>query len=235
MADYSVYSKFYDQLEGSQETKAAFIKQLIGEFAPNAKSLLEIACGTGNVLEHLQEYKLAGLDFSQGMLDVARAKLPNVDFTQQDMRSFHLESTFDIILCIYDSINHLATLDDWEQTFKSVHAHLNAGGIFIFDMNTLPRLQKLASADAGVRQFGENHLLMKVFQEENKFKWNVKVFEKQASGDYKLHEEDIYETSYVLEEVKARLGMFEIVKVCGQNGMDVTDDSARVFFVCRKV
>lgn len=52
------------------------IKDAISKYSPNAKILLEIACGTGNVLsEFASKYEISVLDLSEGMLAVARKNL----------------------------------------------------------------------------------------------------------------------------------------------------------------
>ncbi len=234
MGKYSNYSKFYDTLEGTQEEKATFVKNFIKTYSPDATSILEIACGTGNILEQLQEYKISGLDNSTDMLKIAKNKLPNVNFYELDMRNFEINQRFDVILCIYDSINHLLELNDWVETFNSVNTHLNNNGIFIFDMNTLFKLENISKRGVNFRPFDNNYLVMQVLKEEKRYKWDVKIFERKNATEYTLHEDVIYENSFDIESIKKSLSMFEILKVCASNGTELNENALRAYFVCKK-
>src|SRR6266542_5805688 len=106
MEQYGKFGKFYDAVMGSRAGSAAFIHNLIWLHKPEAKTLLELACGTGAVLEPLSEhYQVAGIDISIEMLSVARKKLPGAPLVQSDMVTFELGQMFDVIICVFDSIN----------------------------------------------------------------------------------------------------------------------------------
>jgi predicted TPR repeat methyltransferase len=78
---------------------------------------------------HLRpEYEVTGLDVSAPMLKVAAAKLPGVPLVEADMTQFELGERFDVVLCVYDSINHLLEFGQWEAVFERVHEHLDRGG-----------------------------------------------------------------------------------------------------------
>ena len=73
---YAVFAPFYDAVMGDRATEADHLRGLIEKYHPTARTLLELACGTGAVLEQLQpSYDVAGVDLSPAMLDLARAKL----------------------------------------------------------------------------------------------------------------------------------------------------------------
>ena len=108
MSSYDSIAQLYDSVVADPTKKAQWLKQLIHKHHPVARSILELACGTGSVLEVLaKDYQVAGLDNSTGMLKVARKRLPKTDFFHADMANFRTDKKFDTILCIYDSINHL--------------------------------------------------------------------------------------------------------------------------------
>ena len=70
--------------------------------------MLELACGTGSILAQLRdEYEVVGVDLSPQMLAIAWEKLPGVELIEGDMTEVRLGRTFDAVLCLYDSINHL--------------------------------------------------------------------------------------------------------------------------------
>ena len=91
----------YDLIYGFKdyEQEAGDLLTVVRERSPEASSLLDVACGTG---EHLRLVRpafahLEGVDVEPDMLAVARAKLPDVVFTEGDMRSFDLGRTFDAV------------------------------------------------------------------------------------------------------------------------------------------
>jgi predicted TPR repeat methyltransferase len=151
MASYDQFAKFYDAVMGEPTETATLLEALIQEFHPDAKRLLELACGTGTVLKHLRHtYQIVGLDLSEGMLAVARRNVPDATFYQGDMSTFSLPESFDVILCVFDSVNHLSTWAQWQNLFRQVNRHLDAHGLFIFDVNTLAKLERLAKAPTEV-------------------------------------------------------------------------------------
>lgn len=81
---YDQYAEFYDNGEDPADdaSKAELLKGTIQRLNAQAKSILEIACGTGNILEPLSAYyEVTGLDLSPKMLDVARKKLTECLFS----------------------------------------------------------------------------------------------------------------------------------------------------------
>jgi SAM-dependent methyltransferase len=82
---------------------------------------------------------VTGVDMSPGMLVHAFAKqkalnLP-IGFFEADMRSFSLGTQFPLITCLFDSLNHLLKKRGLLAAFRTVHAHLQPGGYFVFDVN----------------------------------------------------------------------------------------------------
>ncbi len=72
---YAIYSRFYDSLESDPKVFIKILKYYIDKYKSNAKKVLEIACGTGNILKCIKyEYEVEGLDISEGMLTKARER-----------------------------------------------------------------------------------------------------------------------------------------------------------------
>jgi len=103
-----VYDLIYEFNGKDYRTESEVIEQLIRLRAPGAKTLLDVACGTGGHLVHLrQPFDVAGLDLDEGMLDIARRRLPGVELVNGDMRSFDLGRKFDAVVCLFSSIGYL--------------------------------------------------------------------------------------------------------------------------------
>lgn len=100
--------------------------------------VLDLACGTGQLAALLSErgFRVTGLDNSPQMLALARLRAPSADFVLADARTFALSETFDAVVSVYDSLNHIMSTAELHQVFKRVHAVLAPGARFIFDLNT---------------------------------------------------------------------------------------------------
>jgi SAM-dependent methyltransferase len=109
--------------------------------------ILDLACGTGTLSLALAKrgYEVIGIDISEEMLTLAREKQDNASLTLQwhrdDMRYFLLDEPVDVVLCHYDSLNHLSNESELRAAFLQVSQALKPGGLFVFDLNTLDNYQ----------------------------------------------------------------------------------------------
>jgi ubiquinone/menaquinone biosynthesis C-methylase UbiE len=236
MTNYDLFAKHYDEVMGDRSKNVAELQKLISKHHPKAKTILELACGTGSVLQHFaKRYGVYGLDLSSGMLSLARKKVPSGKFSQQDMTKFRLKEKFDVILCVFDSINHLLKFSDWQRVFNRAYEHLNEGGVLIFDMNTEVKLQRVIDTTPGVRTFGKSLMIMDVTDiGKGVSNWNVKVFEHKSKNQYDLYEENIQEKAFPLHQVKAALKQFRKVSVVDMRRKRPSKKSERLVFVCKK-
>jgi SAM-dependent methyltransferase len=207
MPAYEIFGKFYDAVMGDRVVAAEQLQNLIRDANPKAANLLELGCGTGSLLKHLQRnYEVSGLDASRRMLSIARLKVPRAKFFRQDMVDFHLDDRFDAICCVFDSINHVRRFSDWKRVFAGVRRHLSPGGCFIFDINTQRKLERVIAAPPWVHRFGKNLLIIDVTGlPKHASNWNIKVFEHRNTNRYLLHEEDIVEVSFPSQKIVAAL------------------------------
>lgn len=236
MISYDRFGPFYDAVMGDRSRSAGSIRTLIKTHCPQCRSVLELACGTGAILQALQdEYQVSGLDLSKAMLRAARQKL-KIPLYRADMTAFELGRKFDAIICVFDSINHLTRWTDWKRVFKQTYKHLERRGVFIFDVNTPTKLKALAMSPTWVYQFERNVLLMEVSCNKDALsKWNIKVFEHQSNVHYRLHEEDIYEKAFPLEKIRNTLReIFHKVQVVDLQTGKVSSQSAKLHFICQK-
>jgi len=234
---YAQTARFYDAVMGDRTDMAAYIRHLIVQNKPGAKTLLELACGTGAILEFLaRSYDVVGLDASPQMLSLARKRLPHTPLSRQDMVNFHLGGKFDVIICVFDSINHVLRFTDWERIFRRVALHLNATGLFIFDINTVEKLQRRILTPASVHAFGKNTLIMSVTDEgRNMTNWKIKVFEGKSRNHCSVFEEHIKEASFPVKTIKAALRKhFPDIKIIDPLSSKPSTQSDRLYFVCQR-
>jgi SAM-dependent methyltransferase len=127
-----VYDLFYSWID--YETNSATVRDLIWERKPGARSLLDVACGTGRYTEQLaQWFDVEGLDISEAMLEVAVRRMPQATFHLEDMMRFDLGKTYDALLCMSSSVAYVTTLEDLEAMIRCCAAHLNPGGVLIIE------------------------------------------------------------------------------------------------------
>jgi ubiquinone/menaquinone biosynthesis C-methylase UbiE len=231
------FSNFYDIYTGNYTRVTQSTNALLDTYNPNGIELLDLGCGTGKVLESLpKRYSFSGLDFSKHMLGVAKKKFPKASFYLADMTSFQLNKQFDAVICLSDSINHLHSFSEWQNTFKHVYKHLKKGGVFIFDMNTLVRLEKLSSMKPYVSPFTHNHFFTVNVTHVKKYLYSfyIQIFSRNKETML-LSEETIMESSFPLEEVEKVLKKFFVVKeMIDVIRPKVTPDTGKIIFVCTK-
>ena len=143
MTVFGNYSRYYDLLYKDKDylSEAEYVDRLIKKYAPAAKTILNLGCGTGKHDFLLAEkgYEVAGVDMSEDMLAIANAQLTTlnlqsaIQFTQGDIRTIRLSRTFDVIISLFHVMSYQPTNADLRAVFATVKAHLNEGGIFIFD------------------------------------------------------------------------------------------------------
>lgn len=110
------------------------IHALIQARCPGARSLLDVACGTGVHLGHLSQwYDVEGLDIDAEMLAQARRRLPAVSLHEADMASFALGRRFDAVTCLFSSIGYLSSEDELQRAVAAFSRHLEPGGVLVVD------------------------------------------------------------------------------------------------------
>ncbi len=116
------------------EGEAARIIALIDRHAPQARSLLDVACATGNHLRAFaRRFEVEGIDLDEGLLAVAREKLPGVRLSCADMTDFDLGRTFDVVTCLYGSVAYVKTLPRLRLAMARMTRHLAPGGILLIE------------------------------------------------------------------------------------------------------
>lgn len=129
-----IYDLLYEAAGKDYRAESAALHDLIRSRSPGARSLLDVACGTGAHLSHLrQHYDVAGLDAEPAMLRVARQRLGDVPLTEGDMRTFDLGRTFDVITCLFSAIGYMRTAAELEEATETFARHLAPGGVVIVD------------------------------------------------------------------------------------------------------
>lgn len=129
-----IYDLIYEAAGKDYAREAGEVDQQIRRWNPGARSLLDVACGTGGHLRHLRDsYQVAGVDIDPSMLAEARKHLPEVDLREGDMRSLGLGRKFDVVVCLFSSIGYMASVGELDVAIGAMAGHLNPGGVLIVD------------------------------------------------------------------------------------------------------
>ncbi|MDD5541787.1 MAG: class I SAM-dependent methyltransferase [Acidobacteriia bacterium] len=103
--------------------------------------VLDLGCGTGSLAVEWarQDYQMTGVDVSAAALRIARKKARSarvrVRFIRTDLRKFALPSRFDLAVSIFNTVNHVLSVDGLQSMFRCVAKALNPSGWFVFDVN----------------------------------------------------------------------------------------------------
>jgi ubiquinone/menaquinone biosynthesis C-methylase UbiE len=135
---------YYDQYMGPLffEPYAIDLSARVKKLSP--KKVLEIACGTGRVTNHLRKVLPAGAeliatDLNAGMLAVAKHNLANenIEFKEADAQALPFEdNSFDLIVCQFGFM----FVPDKPKAFMETYRVLAPGGKLLF--NTWDALEK---------------------------------------------------------------------------------------------
>lgn len=129
-------ARYYDAIYSFKDYRAEAeeVHGLIQRFAPQARSLLDVGCGTGLHLMHLKRhYEVAGLDLDQNLLDIAKERLPSVELHRADMVDFDLGRRFDAVTCLFSSIGYVTDEQAMRRAIASMAAHLNDPGVLVVE------------------------------------------------------------------------------------------------------
>jgi ubiquinone/menaquinone biosynthesis C-methylase UbiE len=127
-----LYDLMYSFLD--YRSASAKLGELIHERHPTAKTLLDVACGTGRHLEHLgRTFEVSGLDINPELLAIAQARCPGVPLHQGDMVDFDLSERFDVVTCLFSSIAYTRTRARMARAVATMARHLQPTGILMIE------------------------------------------------------------------------------------------------------
>jgi len=132
------FCKIYNEF-GWNYFPEAFGQQLLvwlKQQGKQVKTSLDLACGTGVLCEvlHAEGIEASGMDFSEGMIAIAKERNGEIPYEVADMITYRPEKKFDLVTCTGDALNHIIDLGDVEQIFRNVYGYLSDRGCFVFDV-----------------------------------------------------------------------------------------------------
>jgi len=224
----NMWEKFSDKKAAKK--RADYVLKYIKRHNSKAKEVLELGVGIGQVIQHFpKKYEISGLDIKKDYIHICKKKFPKYKFYVLSMHNFKINKKFDVIFSVYDSINFLKNIKQWELTFNQVNKHLKENGLFIFDMYTEKSLEYFKDNSEYTKNFKLGYVHSKGIVKGNQLIWYFNIFEKKLNNSYKIHKNKFIEYIHPTKKIKNELGRY--FKILEENELE---SGRRLLFVCRK-
>ena len=126
----------YDKIRARNWYYYGNLKKRYKKLVPEGKRVLEVGCGTGEVLASLKPSFGVGVDISGKMIEIARGKFrsrPELQFFKASAGDFKSGENFDYII-MPDVIEHL---EDVPATIRNVKNLMSPRTVFVISMANL--------------------------------------------------------------------------------------------------
>ena len=221
---------------------ARYIDSLFVRHGAEPSTVVDLACGTGNVTTQLHRvgYSMSGVDRSGAMVKVAQTKsvdLGNpVSFSCGDLRQLDAIGPYGGAVCLYDSFNYLTTKTDIDLALTEVSGVLEPSGMFIFDVCT-ERNSRLHFQDVQETEQGPGFVYSRHSYYDTEQRVQFNSFEIRFDGQEPAVTETHAQRIYSHEEMLERIGVSQFELVAAYDGFTFSkgsDESDRVHFVLIK-
>jgi len=114
--------------------EAEALARAIEKAHPNAKTILDVGCATGEHARLLSKrYHVDGIDIEPAFIERARSKNRGGDFRVASMQSFDMGKTYDVVMSLGSSIGYVHTLNSLTQALKTFERHLSLQGVILVE------------------------------------------------------------------------------------------------------
>lgn len=216
----------------------AFLSPIIRKSIPGPGTWLDLCCGTGSLLRLVVEngFAATGVDISRHQLRHARKNVPRARFLTGDIRQLALGRQFDVITCLFDSLNYLRRKNDLSKVFRKARRHLAPGGIFAFDMNTYEGLHDHWQKTHAIHDDDFTLLVETAFNARRAMgRCLITGFIREGKRYRKFQEEHL-ERGYHAREIEDLLcaAGFKFIKFDGNTLGRPRKRSGRLLYICRQ-
>ncbi|MFR3727219.1 class I SAM-dependent DNA methyltransferase [Lacrimispora sp.] len=238
-----VYDLFMDNIP--YEDWCGYVSGLLREYDISDGLVLDLGCGTGSLTELLADrgYDMIGVDNSEDMLQIAMEKKAesgkDILYLMQDMREFELYGTVRAVISICDCMNYILEYEELTNVFRLVNNYLDPGGIFIFDLNTAYKYEKVMGDSTIAEDREECSFIWDNYydKETGINEYGLSLFIKQEEDLYRKYTEYHYQKSYTLSQVKeaiAESGMEFVAAYDAFTKEPVKETSERIYIIARE-
>ncbi|MGM0603521.1 MAG: class I SAM-dependent DNA methyltransferase [Bacillota bacterium] len=208
------FAEIYDDIMDAVPYDSWFnyLKDLIDYYRADTEKILELACGTANMTKRLTKLNrvkhITGVDLSSEMLKRAAEKVNkekiDIEFLQANMKEVKFDKEFNLIVSFFDSINYLTNKQDLAQLFSNAAGALKQDGLFIFDMNSIRRINTIEEKKF-VLEGDSYSCFWEDIVNHDKDIWQVRLKICLNGDNQPCYEELHREKGYKIEEVKELL------------------------------
>ncbi len=199
-----LYAKVEDLLGVKEVAPRLYAYYLLFLNTIDFETLLDVGCGSGDFLLQMQKAldipQVKGIDLSPLM--VKKTRECGIDVECIDLCA--LEANYDVITAVFDMLNYL-TLEQLKTFLSCVNKHLNKGGVFLCDINTLYGFENVAVGSFIVDDV-ERFLTVDSDFEEGEYISEFTLFEKEDE-QYSKSQEIIKQYYHTIEDIVKYSGL----------------------------
>ena len=213
----TIYDEIYQQLFDYNKDFAFYDSHLQ---AHNARTILELGCGTGHLALKFcsKDYAYTGIDMSANMLALAQARVPNAIFIESDIRRFYMAEKFDAVLMTGRTISYLIKNKDVIQTFECISKVLKSGGLLIFDaidaVDLFSNFNKIQSETLEIKtnytEYKRNATNKMNLDTGFTWDWATTYFQKQGNDFEKIGDDKTTLRAFTKDELVVFLSLFNL-------------------------
>ena len=224
-----LYAKVEDLLGVKEAAPDLYAHYLLALQGIEFDSLLDVGCGSGDSIAGIQrafpQASFRGIDLSGEM--VAHARKLGVEAEQVDLCDD--PGRYGVIMAVFDMLNYLGS-DALEHFGRCVREHLDEGGVFLCDTNTLHGFESVA-VGSFIAEDGDRFVTIDSDFEAGEYRSVFNLFERESEMWHRSTGE-IRQFYHSPETLQAALGM-ELVE---QTPVCLYDEEVadKVFWVFQK-
>ncbi len=225
-----LYAKVEDLLGVKEAAPTLYAHYLLFLNTVDFDTLLDVGCGSGDFLRQMQSAleipQVKGIDLSPLMV----SKTLEQGYDAQCIDLCDLNGRYDVITAVFDMLNYLDK-GQLERFLGCVKEHLNEGGFFLCDINTLYGFENVAVGSFIVDD-EERFLTIDSDFEKGVYSSEFTLFEKEGTA-FKKSQEVIKQYYHTTDDMLTLSGL-ELIQSDDINLYDF-EEADKVFLVLRKL
>ena len=225
-----LYAKVEDLLGVKEAAPSLYAHYLLFLNSIDFDTLLDVGCGSGDFLHQMQGAldipSVKGIDLSPLM--IAQTTEQGYDAECIDLCDLH--GSYDVITAVFDMLNYL-NKEQLKRFLLCVKEHLNEGGVFLCDINTLYGFENVAVGSYIVDD-EERFLTVDSDFEDGEYISEFTLFEKEDEC-FKKSQEIIKQYYHTMDDI-VKLSGLELL-VSDDVNLYELEFSDKKFLVLKKV
>jgi len=199
-----LYAKVEDLLGVKEAAPSLYAHYLLFLNSVDFDSLLDVGCGSGDFLRQMHGAldipRVKGIDLSPLMVSQTLAQ----GYDAECIDLCDLQDQYDVITAVFDMLNYLDTVQ-LKRFLRCIAEHLNEGGVFLCDINTLYGFENVAVGSYIVDD-EERFLTVDSEFEEGEYISEFTLFEKEGNT-FKKSQETIKQYYHTVDELVKLSGL----------------------------